>query len=192
MTEARTPHAEHLDRASARGLRADRTDRQLPVVATVFALAVLVHNADHLRRGGDSVSADVFWIGTLAILIEVGVVALIFMRHPTAPVAAAVGGFWLALGYVFVHFTPQRDLLSDSFTGGGASWLSLFAAAFEAAAAVLLGLAGLEALRRSRSVATSTRAHVDGLPFAEAVRNPIVAALIIGNIVIIVGSFATR
>lgn len=189
MAEAPAVHAEHLGRASTPRAR---TDRQLRVAAAVFAAAVLVHNSDHLRRGGDSVSADVFWIGTLAILVEVGIVALVFMRHPSAPLVAAVGGFWLALGYVFVHFTPRRELLSDSFTGGGASWLSLFAASFEATAAVLLAVVGLAALRRSRSPGTSEREHAEVLSFAEALRHPVVAALVVGNFVILVGSLATR
>ena len=189
MTDARTVRAARVDRPSDSGVR---TDRQLRVTAAIFAVAVLVHNADHLRRGGDSVSADVFWIGILAILVEVGVVALIFMRHPSAPLAAAVGGLWLAVGYLVVHFTPRRDVLSDSFTGGGASWLSLFAASFETAAAVLLGIAGIMALRRSGSRKTPTRQNVEELSFGEALRHPLVAVRLFGNIVIVAGSFVTR
>jgi hypothetical protein len=164
----------------------------LRLVATVFAVAVLVHNADHLRRGGDSVSADVFWIGTLAIVIEVGVVALVFMRHPSAPLTAAAGGFWLALGYLFVHFTPERSVLSDSFTGGGASPLSIFAASFEAAAAVLLGLAGVNALRRGAPFRIARREHGEGPSLVDALRQPVVAALLVGNVIILAGSLATR
>jgi hypothetical protein len=69
--------------------------RLMARAAIFFASAVLVHNADHLRRGGDWVSAVVFWLGSGAIILEVGLVALVFMRHAAAPLAAAIGGFAL-------------------------------------------------------------------------------------------------
>src|SRR5215211_7118848 len=64
----------------------------LRAAATFFALAVLVHNSDHLRRGGDSVAADVFWVGSAALLLEVGIVLLVYMRHPAAPLLATAIG----------------------------------------------------------------------------------------------------
>src|SRR5687767_8981893 len=105
-----------LVRATATPLRA---------AATFFALAVLIHNSDHLRRGGDSVSADVFWLGSAAIILEVLVVVLVYMRHPAAPLVATAAGFQLALGYLAVHFTPERGLFSDSFVSGDGSALSV-------------------------------------------------------------------
>jgi hypothetical protein len=114
------------------------------------------------------------------------------MRHPSAPLAAALGGFWLALGYLFVHFTPERSLLSDSFTGGGASPLSIFAASFEAAAAVVLGLAGVNALRHGVAAPHRT-ARARGRSVARRDSGqPVVAALLAGNVVILAGSLATR
>jgi hypothetical protein len=93
---------------------------------------------------------------------------------------------------VFVHFTPQRSVLSDSFTGRGASWMSLLAASFEAAAALLLGLAGLSALRQRSSFGIASRARTEGLSLVDALRHPVVAALLLGNVVILVGSLATH
>lgn len=63
-------------------------DKLLIWMATLFAITVLVHNFDHLRRGGSSVHSDVFWVGTLAVIDEVGVVVLCLMRHRRAPTAA--------------------------------------------------------------------------------------------------------
>jgi len=112
--------------------------RLMARAAIFFAFAALVHNADHLRRGGDSVSTEVFWLGSGAIILEVGLVALVFMRHAAAPLGAAIGGFALASGYVFVHFTPARGWLSDSFLSGGPSPISWTAASLETIAALTL------------------------------------------------------
>jgi hypothetical protein len=121
-----------------------RATRTAPLrrAATFFALAVLIHNADHLRRGGDSVSADVFWLGSAAIMLEVAVVVLVFRRHPAGPLVSTAAGFQLALGYLAVHFTPERGWFSDSFVSGEGSTLSWAAASLETIAALVLGVVG--------------------------------------------------
>ena len=84
--------------------------------ASLFTVAVLVHNFDHLRRGIEAVHRDVFWAGTMSIGLEVAIVVLLVARHRFAPLVSVVGGFGLALGYLTVHFLPARAWLSDSFT----------------------------------------------------------------------------
>src|SRR3954454_13976929 len=79
-------------------------DHRLRLSACWFAAAVLVHNFDHVRRGADGIDLDVFWAGTLSLVVEVGVVVLVLMRHRWAPLAAAVVGLALAAGYTMVHF----------------------------------------------------------------------------------------
>jgi hypothetical protein len=126
-------------------------DRQLMGAALVFAVAVGLHTLDHLRRGTDSTPKDVFVAGILAFVVEVGVVVVVFMRRPEAPLVAAVAGFSLAAGYVAVHFLPARGVLSDSFTSAAdTSWLSWLAGTLEVAAAVALGVAGVAAMARAR------------------------------------------
>jgi hypothetical protein len=167
-----------------------RDQRRLLATAAFFAVAVLVHNLDHLRRGGDSVSASVFWVGSAAIVVEVLVVVFAFARHPLAPLTAASAGFGLAAGYLFVHFTPERGFLSDSLVGGNASPLSIVAALLETVAALTIGLVGLGIVRRQHGAVTSTgheRSDVSG-----ALRHPLVVAMVVGNLVIFVGSIATR
>lgn len=162
----------------------------LQLAATFFAAAVVVHGADHLRRGGDSLNADVFWLGTAAIALEVGVVALVFMRHPVAPLAAAVVGFSLAVGYFAVHFTPERGWLSDSFPSSNAAVASWVAGSLETAAALALGVAGLAAWRFDRSVGDAAAAA----PSAGRAgwRHPVVVAMALANLVILAGSLAAR
>ena len=165
-------------------------DRWLQSAAIFFTVAVLAHNGDHLRRGGDSVSAQVFWVGSAAIVVEVAAVLLVFRRHPSAPIAAIAAGFGLAAGYLLVHFTPQRSWLSDSLTGGDASWLSVLAALFETLAALGLGIAGLRALRETGLAAAGSGDAAVSL--TRIVMHPAVAAMIVGNVVIFLGSAVTR
>jgi hypothetical protein len=42
----------------------ERTDQLLLWAAYLFTAAVIVHNSDHVRRGTDAISRDVFWAGT--------------------------------------------------------------------------------------------------------------------------------
>jgi hypothetical protein len=164
--------------------------RELRIAAIVFTVAVLAHNGDHLRRGGDSVTAQVFWVGSAAILVEVAAALLVFLHHPSAPIAAVAAGFGLAAGYILVHFTPDRGWLSDSLTSGNASWLTVLAAIFETVAALGLGLVGVRSLREvGIAAAAPGPARVS---LTRTVRHPVVAAMMIGNVAIFLGSAATR
>ncbi|MGH3475236.1 MAG: hypothetical protein ACRD0R_02360 [Acidimicrobiales bacterium] len=165
-------------------------DRWLRIAAIVFTVAVVAHNGDHWRRGGDSVTAQVFWVGSVAIVVEVAVVLLVFLRHPSAALAAVAAGFGLAAGYILVHFTPNRGWLSDSLTGGDASWVTVLAALIETVAALGLGIAGLQSLREA-GIASAAPGHAP-ISLTRGVTHPVVAAMIIGNIVIFAGSAATR
>lgn len=169
-----------------------RQDRYLEWAAGAFAAVVLFHNADHLRRGGDSLDADVFAIGTLAIAVEVALVVLVFARHRLAPLASASLAFSLALGYVFVHFTPQRSWLSDSFVEGDASAVSIVAASLESLAAAALAGTGLWVLRRRGGLASSTAPVTRARPIPVVLRHPVVTAMALGNVVILAGTVLTR
>ena len=157
-------------------------DRRLRLAATLFTIVVLLHNADHLRRGGDAVDADVFWVGSAAIVLEVLVVGLVFLRHRMAAPLAALGGAGLAVGYLVVHFTPRRGWLSDSFVEGGSSTLSVIAGGLEVLAAVVLAIAGTEHWRR---------VGMEPRP-AASLRHPVVLAMLAGNAVVFAGSLLTR
>jgi len=163
-----------------------RDDRLLLGAATFFAVAVLIHNSDHARRGANSVGRDVFWIGTAAIAIEVGVVVFALQRHRLAPLVAAAVGLSLAPAYVFVHFLPRRSWLSDSFTSGtDVSPLSWIAASVEIVAAATLGVAGLVALRRRGGLVSATRPNLEQTSLRTAILHPVALAMIIGNVAIV-------
>jgi hypothetical protein len=166
-------------------------DRILLGAASLFALAVLVHNSDHLRRGADSIGRDVLWAGTAAVLVEVAAVVLACQRHRLAPLAAVTIGWSLAPAYVLVHFLPARSWLSDSFVSASSvSPLSWFAASFEVVAALALGLAGWMVLRRRGGLASAAQPYRAERPLTTALLHPLALAMLAGNVVILVLTMA--
>lgn len=151
------------------------------VVATVFTIAVLLHNGDHVRRGFYAVHTDVFLAGTAAIVLEAAIVVLVCARHRLAPLVAGAGGLALAVGYLVVHFLPERSWLSDSFPSAiNVSPLSWTAASLEMAAAAAVGAAGVLVLR---SGAWRGNGRV-----ADGLRHPVALVMIAGNAAVLVAS----
>jgi hypothetical protein len=166
-----------------------RDDRRLLTAAGLFTVAVLVHNFDHVRRGVDATPDDVFWLGTAAIAVEVAVVVLICARHRWAPLAAAVIGGSLAVGYLVVHFLPERGWASDSFVSAGyVNPVSWFAATSELLAAAVLAVTGVVAVRHEGLEAAASPRD-DELPLGRAVRHPLAVTMIVGNAVVLAASF---
>ena len=136
----------------------DATGREpLVIVTVIFAIALGVHAADHLRRGMDVLAWPVFWGGNLQLCLAVITIVLVVRRHRLAPRFAVVVGFVSAIGFVLAHLLPHWSAFSDSFTGAhvaphvtGFSW---FAALFEIAADLALGVVGTMILLRRRDEA---------------------------------------
>ncbi|MDO3645377.1 hypothetical protein [Nocardia mangyaensis] len=127
-------------------------DSTLRVATAVFAIALLVHGSDHMRRGMSVTSALVNALGTLQILFALLTVFLVFRRHSAAPRAAMLIGFASAVGFTVVHLFPDWfGPLSDSFINAPpqarVTAFSWFAALFEVAAGLAIGIAGTRALR---------------------------------------------
>ena len=124
-------------------------ERRLRVTAVVFAVAVVVHGADHLRRGSDVVTGVVRDAGAAQAVLVAFAVVLVFRRHRLAPLVAVIVGFLSAFGFGAAHLLPQWSAFSDPFTGSavapGVTAFSWFTAAFEIAAGVAFGIAGLQA-----------------------------------------------
>jgi len=170
--------------------RQDIGDRWLGRAAVLFAVAVIIHNSDHLRRGVDKLTADVFSVGTAGIVLEVALVVLICQRHRLAPLAAAVGGSVLAAGYLEVHFLPAHRWLSDSFTGAiNVSPLSWVAASLEVAAALTLAVVGLWVLRRRGGIESVCRSHPQQRRLAEGLMHPLALVMIVTQVAALAVSF---
>ncbi|WP_410870470.1 hypothetical protein [Nocardia sp. A7] len=134
-------------------------DSTLRATTAVFAVALLVHGADHLRRGMDATSALVNALGTLQLLFALLTVILVLRRRQEAARAAVFIGFASAVGFTIVHVLPDWfGPLSDSFinapASSGVTGFSWFAALFEITADLAIAFAGLSVLRsRQLSVA---------------------------------------
>jgi hypothetical protein len=121
--------------------------------AVVYVVAVLVHGADHLRRGVDVVTTQVRSAGQVQLLVALIVLVLVLRGHRWAPAASTALGFTSAALFVAVHFLPRWGSFSDSFTGSrvgpNVTALSWVAAIVEVAAGLALGWVGARAYSRS-------------------------------------------
>ena len=128
-------------------------ERFLRTAGVVFAVALVVHAADHFRRGMDVLTTQVNLAGNFQFVMAAVTLYLVFTRRPAAPYFAVVVGFVSAAGFIAAHLLPHWSAFSDSFTGAhhapGVTWFSWFAALFEIAADLLLGYAGVRMLRRT-------------------------------------------
>jgi hypothetical protein len=127
--------------------------------AAFFAAALLLHGADHLRRGMDVIRPAVMIGGTLQLILAVVTVALVIARNRWAPHAAVGIGFVSAAGFTVAHLLPTWGFFSDSFINAPAwarvtmfSWVT---AVVEIIADVVFGVFGLMVLRARRVDATA-------------------------------------
>jgi hypothetical protein len=129
----------------------------LKATGVVFAVALVVHGADHVRRGVGDLEPAVFWLGNLQTVAALTALFLVFTRHRWAPVAAIVVGFTSAVGFALVHLLPDWGPLSDAFPGAhghaGVTAFSWFAALFEIGADLAFGAAGVVTLRSGQKAA---------------------------------------
>jgi hypothetical protein len=139
-------------------------EQRLRQTAVVFAVAVAVHGADHLRRGVEVVTTEVTAAGSLQFLLAAIALVLVFRRHPAAPVAAIAVGFSSAIGFSAAHLLPHWSSFSDSFTGShvapDVTVLSWATAVFEIGADIAFGWAGVRAFGtygRRDAVASASR-----------------------------------
>jgi len=131
-------------------------DRHLRYAAILYAAGLVLHTADHFRRGLDVVTPAVLWAGNLSTGIGVVTVALVLTRHRLGPTVAALTGLPIAVGVASVHLLPHWSALSDPFVGEhgtGVSALSWSVVLVEIAGALALGAAGLLQISRARAAA---------------------------------------
>src|SRR5258708_17590418 len=116
--------------------------RWLRYAAALYMVGLVAHTADHIRRGTDVISPEVFWAGLASTAIGVATVALVVAGHRLAPLAAAIAGLPIAVGVAAVHLLPHWSALSDAFPGAqgtGATALSCGVVLLEIVGAAALG-----------------------------------------------------
>jgi hypothetical protein len=127
-------------------------DRFLRAAAAVYAVGLVLHGADHARRGTDVLTAEVIWAGNLSTILGLLAIVLVFARHRLAPLMAVVTGFSVGPGVAAAHLLPRWSAFSDAFPGGhdtGVAALSWAVVLIEIAGALMLGLAGVSALQQA-------------------------------------------
>ncbi|MEA2477699.1 MAG: hypothetical protein QOC87_1898 [Actinomycetota bacterium] len=140
-----------IDRTGLTLKRADGANRALQVGAAVYLVGLIAHTADHVRRGTDVITPEVFWAGIISTTIGIIVVIMIVARHRLAPLFATAFGFAEAIGVASAHLFPHWSALSDPFIGHQAPGITPFSWAvvlIELAGAFAMGVAGWLVLRR--------------------------------------------
>jgi hypothetical protein len=123
-------------------------EQRLLAAGWLFALGSAVHIVDHLRRGQGSVTDELQWVGTLALVLQAVVVTLLLTRHRLAPLLALAAGFPLALGFFAAHWLPEWSALSDpAWQIDSWRWFSYVASTTEIVGALAIAVAGLGVVR---------------------------------------------
>jgi hypothetical protein len=152
MAEMAHPRPVVRSRPAGSWVDDERAARILRYAAAFYLLAWALHTGDHLRRGLGVVTTEVAVAGIGAAVLQVIAVVAVFQRRPWAAVAAVAIGFPDALGIFAVHMLPQWSSFSDAFPGAhntGVTAFSWFAAITEIVGALIFGIAGAYAWRRS-------------------------------------------
>ena len=129
----------------------DQADRRLCQAGVAFAVGSAVHVADHLRRGQGSITDVLYVLGNVALVPQVVVITLILTRHRLAPMAAAVVGVPLAVGFAAAHWLPHWSALSDPvWKIHPDTWFSYLASTSEIVGALAIAVTGVAVLRSPR------------------------------------------
>src|SRR3954469_2432383 len=134
--------------------------RFLRYAALLYALGLALHIVDHLRRGFDVLTPEVFWAGNISTTLGITTVFLVLMGHRWGPMVAALTGIPVAIGVATVHLLPEWSAFSDAFPGAqhtGVTALSYTVVLIEIVGAFAMGVAGLSVVLRRRTEATVRR-----------------------------------
>ena len=82
-------------------------DRLLRYAALFFTAGLLVHGADHWRRGFGVLTPEVYWAGMAVSVLGVIAISLVLLRHRLAALVAVAVGFSTALGVAASHLLPH-------------------------------------------------------------------------------------
>ncbi|AZG46985.1 hypothetical protein [Gordonia insulae] len=125
----------------------------------IFACALSLHAADHLRRGMDVVPRAVMIGGTVQLMLAAITVVLVFAGSRAAPYFAVGVGSLSAIGFTVAHLLPTWGFFSDSFINAPpaarVTWFSWVTAVVEILADVMFAIVGAVVLRSRRGTAES-------------------------------------
>lgn len=138
-----------------------RWDRRFSWATAIFAAALGLHAADHLRRGMNVVPHAVMVAGMVQIVAAAITVVLVVTGSRWAPYAAVAIGFASAVGFTAAHLLPTWGAFSDSFINAApaarVTWFSWVTAVVEIAADLLFAVVGLAVLFGRRPTHSSVQ-----------------------------------
>jgi len=136
------------------------SDRAFRWAAVLFAAAVALHGADHLRRGMGATPPAVMAAGMVQTVLVALTVILVFIGSRWAPHAAVVVGLVSAAGFTAAHLLPAWGPLSDSFIdappGARVTWFSWVTALVEIIADLVFAVVAI-AVMQERHARRSSR-----------------------------------
>jgi hypothetical protein len=121
----------------------------LRLATGILAVGFVLHNVDHSRRGFGVIEDGVIVGGTLAAMLIAVLFTLVVAHHPAAPAVAAIVGLSVAFGVSMVHLVPSWGPPSDYLPDAGVDAFTYAAVLAEIAAAAVVGVVGLQILRRN-------------------------------------------
>jgi hypothetical protein len=134
------------------------TGTALGRAALALTVADVLHALDHTRQGRH-LASEVYVAGVAGWIALAVLLVLIARRHPLAPLYAAAVGVSVAVGFLLVHVAPHWSAFSDPYSAFDPDALSWVLVAIPVAAALLLVLRALQAMRSDPApVAESGRA----------------------------------
>ena len=131
-------------------LEATRAYRWLLLSSAIYVLGLVLHTADHVRRGVGVITGPVLGAGTVSTIAGIVIVWLIVARNRNAPMLAAVFGLTTAIGVLIVHVPPKWGWFSDPFLGSratGVTAFSWFVVLLEVVGLLAMGISGIAVLR---------------------------------------------
>ena len=138
-------------------MRARRDPLLVWAVVLLLALQV-VHTLDHLLRQSAPVPRELRPVAILGFTLTSLVLFLVLRSDWRASAAVAALGFAVGLGFLAIHVAPDWGPFSQPYGDIDVDGLSWAAMLVPAAAAFAVGLMGLRAARRPRSVTFSRTA----------------------------------
>lgn len=119
----------------------------LTAAAWIFIGSLLLHNADHARRGLSVTGEGVIWGGTILLVLSAAMLTLVFTGHPLAPMAATAIGGAAAIGVSASHLLPDWGPLSEELAAADVDAFTWVAVASEIGAGALLAAVGFGIVR---------------------------------------------
>jgi hypothetical protein len=123
--------------------------RHLPALNGLLVVMIVVHDLDHLRQGR-ALKSELYGVGAIALLTAMVSLILAVREHWLAPAAAIVVGFGNVVGVALVHVAPHWGPLSDPYAAAHVDWFSWTVIVAMMFVGLMLGVAGLRAVRHSR------------------------------------------